>query len=88
MPKQTFWQTSLWDHLQGGDERLAQVVEYVLHNPVGSGLVERWYDYRCSGASVFGGGGQAPALQDAGGGQAPALQRKLGWSLCLLTVWA
>ena len=45
------------------------LVEYVLNNPVRSGLVERWGDYRCSGSSLFG-------LAAAGGGQAPALQRK------------
>ena len=36
---------------------------YVVNNPLRSGLVERWGDYRCSGSSVFG-------LADAGGGQA------------------
>ena len=45
--------------------------EYVLNDPVRSGLVERWCDDRFSASSVFG-----PA--DAGGGQAPALQRNLG----------
>ena len=62
-----FWQTSFWDHFLRGDERIANVVEYVLNNPVRSGLVERWSDYRFSGSMVFdiidGGGGQAPALQ-------------------------
>ena len=69
--KGAFWQTSIWDHVLRGDERREPVVEYVLHNPVRPGLVERWCDYRFSGSSVFG-------LADAGGGQAPALQRKLG----------
>ena len=64
--KGAFWQTSFWDHFLRGDERLEQVVEYVLNNPVRSGLVERWYDYRFSGSSVF-------ELAGAGGGQAPAL---------------
>ena len=68
--KGTFWQTSFWDHFLRGDERLEQVVEYVLNNPVRAGLVERWCDYRVSGSSVF-------ELADVGGGQAPALQRKL-----------
>ena len=40
--KGTFWQSSVWDHVLRGDERLEQVVEYVLNNPVRSGLVERW----------------------------------------------
>ena len=65
--KGTFWQTSLWDHFLRGDERLEQVVEYVLNNPVRSGLVERWCDYQFSGSSVF-------ELVDTGGGQAPALR--------------
>ena len=67
--KGTFWQTSFWDHFLRGDERLEQVVEYVLNNPVRSGLVERWCDYRFSGSSVF-------EFADPGGGQAPALRRK------------
>ena len=52
--KGTFWQTSVWDHFLRGDERLEQVVEYVLNNPVRSGLIERLCDYRVSGSSVFG----------------------------------
>jgi putative transposase len=64
--KGAFWQTSFWDHFLRGDERLAQVIEYVLQNPVRSGLVERWCDYRFSGSSVFElGGGRAPALRAA-----------------------
>ena len=50
-------------------------LEYVLNNPVQSGLVKRWCDDRVSGSRVFGPAG-------AGGGQAPALQRKLGDPLC------
>ena len=69
--KGALWQTSFWDHVLRGDERLEQVVEYARHNPVRSGLIERWCDDRFAGSSVFG-------LADAGGGQAPALQRKLG----------
>ncbi len=69
--KGAFWQTSFWDHFLRGDERLEHAVEYVLNNPVRSGLVERWCDYRFSGSIVF-------ELADAGGGQAPALRRKLG----------
>ena len=69
--KGAFWQTGSWEHFLRGDERFEPVVEYVLNNPVRSGLVERWCDDRVSGSSVFG-------LAAAGGGQAPALQRKLG----------
>ena len=53
-----------WDHVLRGDEQLEQVVEYVLHNPVRAGLVERWCDYRVSGSSVV-------DLADVGGGKPP-----------------
>ena len=49
--KDAFWQTSFWGHFLRGDERLEPVVEYVRNNPVRSGLVERWCDYRFSGSS-------------------------------------
>jgi len=62
-----FWQPSFWDHFLRKDEQLEHVVEYAFNNPVRSGLVERWWDYRYSGSSVFErvepGGGQAPALR-------------------------
>lgn len=61
----TFWQGSFWDHFLRADERLEHVVEYVLHNPVRAGLVERWWDYPYSGSTVY-------EFVDAGGGQAPA----------------
>ena len=61
--KGAFWQTSFWDHVLRGDERLGPVVACVLNNPARSGFVERWCDNRVSGSSVFAGGGQAPALQ-------------------------
>ena len=50
-----------------GDERLAHIIEYVLNNPLRSGLAERGCDYRFSGSIVF-------ELAHAGGGQAPALR--------------
>jgi putative transposase len=68
--KGAFWQTSFWDHFLRGDEQLAHAIEYVLNNPVRSGLVERWCNYRFSGSIVF-------ELADAGGGQAPALRLRL-----------
>ena len=78
--KGTVWQTSLWDDALRGDERLDPVVEYVLHNSVRSGLVERWGEYGRSGSSVFG-------LADPGGGQAPALQRKLKLKGLPINLW-
>jgi transposase IS200 family protein len=64
-----FWQASLWDHFLRGDERLEQVVEYVMNNPVRSGIVARWWEYRFSGSTVF-------EIAEAGGGQAPALRMR------------
>jgi REP element-mobilizing transposase RayT len=61
--KGAFWQASFWDHFLRGDERLEQVIEYVMNNPV------RWWEYRLSGSTVF-------EIADAGGGQAPALRRR------------
>lgn len=58
-----FWQASFWDHFLRGDERLDQVIEYVVNNPVRTGLVERWDEYRFSGSTVF-------ERVDPGGGQA------------------
>jgi REP element-mobilizing transposase RayT len=61
-----FWQPSFWNHFLRSDERIEAVVEYVLNNPVRSGLVAQWAGHRFSGSTVFEsvnrGGGQAPAL--------------------------
>ena len=62
-----FWQASFWDHFLRKDEQLERVIEYVLNNPVRSGLVARWCDYRFSGSLVY-------DVVDPGGGQAPALR--------------
>jgi REP element-mobilizing transposase RayT len=51
--KGAFWPTSFWDHFLRGDERLEHAIEYVLNNPVRSGLVARWCDYQFSGSIVF-----------------------------------
>ena len=53
---------------------LEQVVEYVLNNPVRSGLVERWCDHRFSA-----GGGQAPALPRTGVAQTWTWYRSAGF---------
>jgi hypothetical protein len=77
-----FWQTSFWDHFIRDDERIETVVEYVLSNPVRSGLVERWWDYRFSGSIVFEivdrGGGQAPALRSRAADSQPVLPSRRG----------
>ena len=64
--KGTFGPSSFWDHCLRGDERLEQVVEYVLNNPVRSGS--------SSGGATTGfqgraSGGQGPALPDAVAGE-------------------
>ncbi len=48
-----FWQRSFYDHFLREEERLEQVVEYVLNNPVRAGLVSQRRDYPFSGSFVF-----------------------------------
>ena len=48
-----FWQKSFWDHFLRAEEQVEGVVEYVLNNPVRSGLVEQWSDYLFSGSLVL-----------------------------------
>jgi len=62
-----FWQGSFWDHFLRREEQVETAVNYVLNNPVRSGLVQQWQDYPFCGSLVFDlteqdGGGQAPAL--------------------------
>ena len=47
------WQVSFWDRFVREDERLDDVVRYVLNNPVREGLVEKWQDYEFSGSLVY-----------------------------------
>ena len=46
----TFWQRSFWDHFVRDDEDLAQVIGYVLANPVRAGLVDEPSAYAFSGS--------------------------------------
>ena len=38
--RQKLWQRSYWDHVLRHDEDLRSVADYIVHNPVRSGLVE------------------------------------------------
>ncbi|MCK6530349.1 transposase [Myxococcota bacterium] len=60
-----FWQAGFWDHFLRHEERLGTVVDYVLSNPVRSGLVQRWSDYRFCGSPSFDGGGATAGVSGA-----------------------
>lgn len=49
----SFWQKSFWDHFLRAEEDLRAGVEYILNNPVRSGLVAHWNEYPFSGSLVF-----------------------------------
>ena len=48
-----FWQAGFWDHFLRSEERVETAVDYVLHNPVRSGITQRWEDYPFCGSLVF-----------------------------------
>jgi len=41
----TLWHRSFYDHILRKQEAAAEVVAYILNNPVRAGLVERWEDW-------------------------------------------
>lgn len=51
--KGKFWQTSFYDHFIRKEETVANVVMYVLNNPVRKGWVLDWKAYPYSGSLVF-----------------------------------
>lgn len=48
-----FWQKSFWDHFLRREEQVEIVVNYVLQNPVRSGIAKQWQDYSFCGSLVF-----------------------------------
>jgi REP element-mobilizing transposase RayT len=44
------WQTSFYDHIVRRHEDISAVIRYVLENPVRTGLVREWTEYRWSGS--------------------------------------
>lgn len=48
-----FWQESFWDHFLRSDERVEDLVAYVLNNPVRRGLADRWREYPFAGSVVW-----------------------------------
>jgi hypothetical protein len=44
------WQVSFWDRFLREEESLAELVLYVLNNPVRQGLVKDWRTYPFSGS--------------------------------------
>ena len=49
----TIWQRSFYDHFLRQDEDCRAVAEYIIHNPVRSGMVAEWKDYSFSGSLVY-----------------------------------
>jgi REP element-mobilizing transposase RayT len=49
----TIWQRSFYDHFLRRDEDCMLVANYIVHNPVRSGIVEHWRDYPFSGSLVY-----------------------------------
>ena len=45
-----FWQSSFWDHFLRDEEQIETVVNYVLHNPVRTGIVSHWQQYPFCGS--------------------------------------
>ena len=43
------WQRGYFDHIVRREEKLGQVAEYILNNPVRAGLVRDWAQYQFSG---------------------------------------
>jgi len=51
--RETIWQRSFYDHFLRQDEDCRTVAEYIIHNPVRSGMVENWEDYPFCGSLVY-----------------------------------
>jgi putative transposase len=47
------WQPGYYDHVLRKEEDTAEVMRYILDNPVRKGLVANYLDYRYSGSPVF-----------------------------------
>ncbi len=48
------WQKSFYDHILRKEENIAQLVRYILENPVRKNLVKDFRDYHFSGSIEFG----------------------------------
>ena len=50
---QNIWQKGFYDHVMRTDENLNSTAEYILNNPVRSGLANNWKNYPWCGSDVF-----------------------------------
>lgn len=41
-----FWQHESYDHVVRDEDELSRIIEYVLNNPVKTGLVDKWDDWK------------------------------------------
>jgi REP element-mobilizing transposase RayT len=53
-PDLDVWQKDYWDHIVRQEEGLYKALQYILLNPVRSGLVDTWWDYSWLGAPLLG----------------------------------
>ena len=53
-PKLEVWQKDYWDHIVRREEGLYKVLQYILLNPVRSGLVDQWWEYEWLGTPLLG----------------------------------
>jgi len=51
--QKNLWQSSYYDHVLRKNEDIEKVVQYILNNPVRSGLVKKFWEYKFSGSFVF-----------------------------------
>ena len=49
----TIWQRSFYDHFLRQDEDCRTVADYIIHNPVRSGMVTEWKEYPFCGSLVY-----------------------------------
>ena len=51
--KNTRWQKDYFDHIIRNEEDLKNQIYYILNNPVRSGIVENWKEYKYRGSTLF-----------------------------------
>ncbi len=51
--RQRLWQEGYWEHVLRDSERIEDIIEYIVNNPLRKGLVERPEDYPYWGSSVY-----------------------------------
>lgn len=47
------WQKDYYDHILRSEENLIGNIKYILNNPVKSGIVNYWKEYKLKGSTIF-----------------------------------